>query len=348
MILFLLFFFIVQLLQYSSAKPTLNELKGKNEFGEWKSWKKCPTFMYAYAVRYEMDQEQKGRVKSIAFLCKPLSWKTHTLPNELARGDPIRGNWKGITFCTEGHFLTGLSFRSDPEKSGNNSEAIDTIDTLKISCGISNDQKNRTDSTEDDYLGLDHWNKGNFCLAGHAICGIRLRRDEVSAKETVINIVKVLCCRLPRVNLFCVPENTFERLAEYDNREGTDTIPIQYEKQTRFIKTTGSNSTVALEEKEAIQNRLPYGVEVIVEKPGNASTVSVTNHGYQMISNIEVQIMVGNVISKEETTTETYNVPAKKGIIIEQLFIKCDNILVGLPRIVIRSMENVKAETIAS
>ncbi|PIC17984.1 hypothetical protein B9Z55_024034 [Caenorhabditis nigoni] len=342
MILFLLFFFILQLLQCSSARPTLNEVKGKNEFGEWKSWKKCPTFMYAYAVRYEMDQEQRGRVKSIAFLCKPLSW------DELALGDRISGNWKGITFCTEGHFLTGLSFRSDPEKHGNESKAIDTIDTLKISCGISNVQRNRTDSTKDEYLGLDHWNKGNFCPAGHAICGIRLRRDQVSDNESVINIVKVLCCRLPRVNLFCVPEYIFERLAEYDNREGTDTVPIQYEKQTRFIKTTGSNFTVALDEKEAIQNRIPYGVEVIVEKPGNASNITVINHVYEMITNIEVIKMVGNVISKEETITETYNVPAKKGIIIEQLFIKCDNILVGLPRIVIRSMDNVKAENFDS
>ncbi|UMM41311.1 hypothetical protein L5515_017628 [Caenorhabditis briggsae] len=153
--------------------------------------------------------------------------------------------------------------------------------------------------------------------------------------DTALNNIDLRCCRVPPVNLSCTPSYTLQQLAEYDNRLGAGTIQFQYQKKISFSKTTGSTHTVGREEKKAV-----------------LSMNTEHSHGHETISTDRIRTMLETVMSNEETVsgvwsswkeisfsqiTETYNVPAHKGVIIQQLFMTCGIIKVGLPKVVIKS-----------
>uniref|UniRef100_A0A1I7TPN2 Vitelline membrane outer layer protein 1 n=1 Tax=Caenorhabditis tropicalis TaxID=1561998 RepID=A0A1I7TPN2_9PELO len=303
--------------------------------GNWQGWKMCPNGTYAYAARLKVQGDMGDRDDTALNT-------TYIMSRGIFSGQGPDGLWRTEKFCPEGLVMIGFTLRSDKPYQKDNVGAVN----FAAYCGTPDGPRDRTHRVEGDSHPWGEWSADQFCPKGFAVCGINTQimspQPHRNADQRWLDNVDLRCCRVPRVDLHCTPQYFLERLTEYDNRQGAGTITIQYEKKVSFTKTTGNTRTVSQEEKEGFLSKVEVGVEVGFEF-GFVS--SKTSFGYEQGTSIEkisahqIQNMVQNAMTKEETITETYNVPAYKGVIIEQLYMSCGNIRVGLSKIVTRSVE---------
>ncbi|PIC17986.1 hypothetical protein B9Z55_024035 [Caenorhabditis nigoni] len=319
----------------------------RTEYGDWQGWKNCPDGTYAYAVKHKVEGDQRGGddtgLNAVALFCNPLHWTTYNTDREILSGEGGWGGWKGVKYCPEGLVMIGFALRSEADQRGKDDVAADNFCGY---CGTPHGPRDRSNWISGDTPGWGDWTQDQFCPQGFAVCGIntQIEGDQGGGDDTALNNVDLRCCRVPAVSLSCTPSYTLERLTEYDNRLGAGTIQIEYQKRISFSRTTGTTETVGHEEKEAVLTKVTTGVEFSAEGivkgvtlSGKASVNYEHSLSSETISSHQIQTMVQEVISSEKTITETYNVPAHKGVIIQQLFMTCGNIKVGLPKIVTRS-----------
>ncbi|ULT82000.1 hypothetical protein L3Y34_011751 [Caenorhabditis briggsae] len=327
----------------------LKDLKSPRttNWGDWKNWEDCPDGTYAYAAKHKVEDPQgKGDdtgLNAVALFCNPLNWATYSTEREILSGEGDWGDWKAVQYCPEGLVMIGFALRSEITRRGQDDVAADNF---RGYCGTPDGPRDHSHSFSGDTPGWGRWTEDKFCPLEFAVCGINSQIEGAQRRgdDTALNNIDLRCCRVPPVNLSCTPSYTLQQLAEYDNRLGAGTIQFQYQKKISFSKTTGSTHTVGREEKEAVLSKVTTGVEISTEGITSGLTVSKTSsvntehsHGHETISTDRIRTILETVMSNEETITETYNVPAHKGVIIQQLFMTCGIIKVGLPKVVIKS-----------
>uniref|UniRef100_A0A1I7TPN3 C-type lectin domain-containing protein n=1 Tax=Caenorhabditis tropicalis TaxID=1561998 RepID=A0A1I7TPN3_9PELO len=334
MILLLLYFF--SLITPLSAETVDIHSPRYTQYGDWRGWKQCPDGMFAFGAQIKVEGDQRGRddtgLNAVALYCNRLNWVSYNNEHWIMSGEGDWGEWKGIKYCPEGQVIIGFALRSEPDQHGRDDVAADNFAAY---CGTLDGPRDRSSWFQGDTPGWGEWTDDQFCPKGFAVCGInsQIEGDRGGGDDTALNNVDLRCCRGPRVGLSCTPQYSLERLTEYDNRQGAGTITIQYEKRISFTKTSGTTTTVGKEEKEAVLSKVTTGLEISAQGAYKGITGTGTGSvGYEhstnreTISTNQIQTMVQNAMTEEKTVTETYNVPAYQGVIIEQLFMSCGDI----------------------
>ncbi|CAI2347787.1 unnamed protein product [Caenorhabditis sp. 36 PRJEB53466] len=319
------------------------------QYGDWHGWKRCPEGKFANSMQIKYEGDQRGgddtALNAVALYCDDLYWSEYRKEHWIMSGEGSYGSWQAVKYCPPGQVIIGFALRSEPDQRGNDDVGADNFAAY---CGTPNGERARGSYIQGDTEQWGSWTADQWCPQGLAVCGInsQVEGNQGGRDDTTLNNVDLLCCRAQsdRHDTCDKPSYKWVRVGEYDNRRGAGSVQATFTHKVAFVRTHGRTETVGTQEKHSVMNKVTAGLTFSVkgvykgvEGTGGGSIGYEHSTTKETLSTYQLQTMVQEAMTNERTESVTYNVPAYKNVIVDQLFLTCGGVEVRLAKVLTRS-----------